>query len=151
MKKEILIVEDCTLTKTWLTEQFYSTDYEVNSVDLGEDCISYIQELKPSLILLDISMPGISGLGLLDYIRSIHDMTELPVTIITSSDDKEILTDVLSAGANDYFIKPIDPVILMAKINLQIQFNSIQFNSIQFNSIQFNSIQFNSINITPTI
>jgi PleD family two-component response regulator len=66
----------------------------------------------PGLILVDYMMPGQDGLSLLKDIRSTPDLQYVPVIMVTSSTQANIVARAIKYGVNDYLVKPVDPVIL---------------------------------------
>ena len=90
-------------------------DYLITTVTQGESCLSYLREFIPDLILLNITIPGLSGMGLLKYIRGKFNAYELPVIMVTSNDDNKNTCEAFRLGANDYVIKPINMKICHSK------------------------------------
>ncbi len=91
--------------------QIYQLPNELISLKSGHECIdflkSYNQDNIPAIILMDINMPGITGIETVKRIREIDDFVETPiVTMLTSSTDNEDVRSSLDAGANHYIAKP---------------------------------------------
>ena len=63
---------------------------------------------RPALILLDLNMPGLDGRGLLTRIKSDYDLREIPVVVLTTSDDERDVNACYELGANSYIRKPVD-------------------------------------------
>ncbi len=61
-------------------------EYTLIQLVNGEECIQYVRDSKPDLIILDVIMPGISGNGVLEFIRSKYTSNELPVIMATAKD-----------------------------------------------------------------
>ena len=80
------------------------------------DAITRIKQIRPDLILLDIMMPGISGLDLLKELRSEESTRHLPVIILTAHAEEEIKHEALELGANDFLNKPIDPLEMLPRV-----------------------------------
>ncbi len=92
--------------------------YEVKTVSNGQDALDAINEEPFSLILLDENMPGISGLETLTRINQTHP--EIPVIMITKSEEENIMNQAIGNQIADYLIKPVNPsqILLSIKKNL---------------------------------
>jgi putative two-component system response regulator len=71
---------------------------------------------QPDVLLLDIMMPEVSGLELLEYIKADETLAQLPVLILTAVDDRETKLRALSLGATDFLTKPVDPTELVPRV-----------------------------------
>lgn len=81
--------------------------YEVTTFTNGFDAVEYIKENKPDVILLDESMPGMSGLETLAAIKAIHQ--QLPAILITKNETENLMEEAIGSQIADYLIKPINP------------------------------------------
>lgn len=100
----------CRLLNLQGFENFVSTNN-------AEQAIALIQAEQPDLILLDLMMPGISGLDILRQLRQDTATQHTPVVILTASTDHDTRIEVLQAGANDFLNKPIDPSELAPRLS----------------------------------
>ena len=102
----IIIVDDeiavCDLLEDFLTLK----GYEVFTASDGYTAINKVKEVCPHLVLLDIVMPGISGIQLLKEIKKLNPKTE--VIMITAVPDQGIITESIDLGAYDCIRKPMD-------------------------------------------
>jgi DNA-binding response OmpR family regulator len=103
--ERILVVDDegavCDLLKDFLTLK----GYEVYTASDGYTAINKAKEVSPHLVLLDIVMPGISGIKVLKEIKKLNPKTG--VIIITAVPDQGIITEGIDFGAYDYIRKPM--------------------------------------------
>jgi len=103
---KILVVDDevavCDLLKDFLTLK----DYEVFTASDGYIAINKVNKVCPHLVLLDIVMPGISGVEVLKEIKKLNPKTG--VIMITAVPDQGIITESIDLGAYDYIRKPMD-------------------------------------------
>jgi CheY-like chemotaxis protein len=92
--------------------------YDVVTTNNGDEAIDIIKQQHIDLVLLDENMPGISGIVTLGKIKSIHP--ELPVVMITKSEEESIMEDAIGSKISDYLIKPVNPnqILLSIKKNL---------------------------------
>src|SRR4029453_2085558 len=87
------------------------------SANDGAAALAAIGEDPPDVILLDIEMPGMDGIEVLERIKSDEKLRHLPVVMISGSDDAHSRVRCLEAGADDFLPKPFDAAILRARIN----------------------------------
>ncbi len=88
------------------------------SADCAEKAMAQIRNNKFNLVLLDIALPDMSGMTILEYIKKFSPDT--PVIMITGYDNEEVATYCLANGAQDYISKPFDPDYLQTSINANI-------------------------------
>ncbi|MBV8819585.1 MAG: response regulator [Acidobacteriaceae bacterium] len=81
----------------------------------GEEALAYLKELKqkdssylPAHVLLDLNLPGVSGLEVLNRLKTDRYLSQIPVTVLTSSSHPRDIESCYRAGANSYLIKPIE-------------------------------------------
>lgn len=93
--------------------------YSVQSAQSGADAIDLIRDNGFDIVFLDENMPGLSGLETLSQIKKIDK--ELPVVMITKSEEEHIMEDAIGSQISDYLIKPVNPnqIILSIKKNLE--------------------------------
>ncbi len=106
MKGRILIIDDYPGVRETLGEFLSALGYEVLLAGDGPEGLRLLAEEHPSLLFLDIVMPGMSGLEVIRRIREIH--STVPVVMITGHDAPEIAREVLLAGATDFIRKPLN-------------------------------------------
>ncbi|TWT89890.1 Cyclic di-GMP phosphodiesterase response regulator RpfG [Pseudobythopirellula maris] len=82
----------------------------------AENAEKMVEHEKPDLLLLDLMMPGVSGLEILDRLGRADKLRETPVIILTAVSDRETRKQALEAGAADFLNKPIDPTELAPRI-----------------------------------
>jgi DNA-binding response OmpR family regulator len=106
-EKLVLIAEDdeslgkAVLTK--LTEE----GYRVDMVKDGMDCLQYLEKEneKPDLLILDILMPVLGGMGVLKKIREDDRFKDIDILVLTNFNDVESVSDVMAFGVTDYLVK----------------------------------------------
>ncbi len=108
MKLKVLVIDDHTLFREGLEGLLARRQIEViASAGDGEEGIRLARELRPDIILLDMRMPGISGLQVLSKLREIK--VAAPIAILTTSSDKNDLVEALRTGARGYLLKDMEP------------------------------------------
>lgn len=108
MEKTVLIVDDSN-TNTFLLQSILETEGIQSSVAVnGQEAFNYLENQKPSLILLDIMMPDKDGFMVLEELKSKPNMKNIPVVFITAKNDTNIRKIAIEAGAKELIQKPID-------------------------------------------
>jgi DNA-binding response OmpR family regulator len=108
----ILVIEDDETVRALLDRAFSRSGARVLVAEDGASGMRAIYADKPDAVLLDIEMPGIDGFGALERIR---DLTDVPVMMLTSSDDKAVKLRAFEGGADDYVTKPFDMEEVVAR------------------------------------
>ena len=116
----LLVVDDNDLNREMLTRRLQRKGYNVLSAIDGHQALEMLQTNRFDLILLDILMPGISGIEMLRRVRQVHSPTELPIIMATALDDSAQIVEALHLGANDYVTKPLDMPVVLARVQTQL-------------------------------
>ncbi len=120
----VLVVEDDPMSREFIVRLLSDEGIEVDAVPDGPACLARLEDhrrRRPDLILLDVSMPGMSGLEVLDWIRRRHDAADLPVVMVSALVEIGDVVAALDRGADDYLTKPVHPVLLMARVTAALQ------------------------------
>jgi len=104
--KKILCVDDEPINLMIIEVNLMAEGYEVYKAADGTEAIQMFKEIKPQMVLLDIMMPGISGIDTLKELKRIDP--SIPVIMVSGVTDEETAKSALECGANDYVTKPID-------------------------------------------
>lgn len=115
----ILVVEDETSLNRLISQMLTKEYYSVDSVYRGDDAEDYLRGAEYDAIVLDIMLPGKSGLDVLRGMRSRKDTT--PVLLLTAKDSISDRVAGLDAGADDYLVKPFASDELLARIRVMIR------------------------------
>lgn len=117
----ILVVEDDTDISTLISFHLRSNGFESDSAYTGREAIEMIDKGGYALILLDILLPEISGLEVLEYIRKKAADSRIPVIVTSAMSEESDIIKALELGADDYVTKPFSPKILLARIRSAIR------------------------------
>lgn len=112
-KERILIVEDERRIAEILTDYLRQSDYDVEHKDRGDKIVELVKKDPPSLILLDIMLPGGDGL---EICREIRKFSEVPIIIVSARIDELDRLLGLELGADDYICKPFSPREVVARV-----------------------------------
>lgn len=121
----ILIVDDQQLNIDLIRRILHATPYSLSTTLSGHEALSWLEREPFDLVLLDIMMPGISGLDVLQQIRQSHAPSDLPVILVSALKDPSDIQQGLELGANDYITKPVNPSILRARIKTQLMLKQL--------------------------
>ncbi|OGV71174.1 MAG: hypothetical protein A2283_23740 [Lentisphaerae bacterium RIFOXYA12_FULL_48_11] len=111
-RQRILIVEDEPLIRKVVAMYVRGLGYEPVETDSGLSALAIAGSGQIDIILLDLGIPDIDGFEVLSRIKSDRNLRHIPVIITTVRDDKESIIRCLNLQADDYIIKPVDPVML---------------------------------------
>ncbi|MBP7059985.1 MAG: response regulator transcription factor [Lachnospiraceae bacterium] len=142
MGQKILLAEDTADMNKVVTAVLEHDGYEVDSFLDGKSALKALMSNRYDAALLDIMMPGMTGIEVLKEIRSTND--ETPVILLTAKSEIEDKVDGLDAGANDYLTKPFSMKELLARIRSLLRTQNVANNKI----IVFSDIKVDSENLT---
>jgi CheY-like chemotaxis protein len=108
--KQVLLVEDDPLSRAVVEDMFKYNDVpgELVCVESGEEALAAIPKIDPAIILMDIRLPGISGVEAAKAIKSNPSTKHIRVWAITALGMRADIEAALAAGCDGYFVKPID-------------------------------------------
>lgn len=110
----VLLIEDDRAVREGVALALRRQGHEVAAVGTGEDGLERLRSFRPDVVVLDLMLPGISGLDVCRGIRTL-DQT-LPIIMATARGDDEDIVVGLEAGADDYVVKPVQARVLEARI-----------------------------------
>ncbi len=112
-KIELLLVEDDVSLAEWVSEYLVEQGFLVDHVERGDLVLTQVKKKTYELILLDVMLPGLSGV---EVCRQIRQDSQVPIIMLTARADEFDEVIGLEMGANDYVIKPVRPRALLARI-----------------------------------
>lgn len=150
----ILIVDDEPQIRRVMRTTLASQGYVVLESPNGDDALEKMRGNRPDLVLLDVNMPGRSGL---DTCREIRDSSDVPIIMLTVRNSERDKVQALDAGADDYVVKPFGVEELMARIRAALRRASPSESLAPFHSgdleIDFDrravSLKENPVRLTP--
>ncbi|MEM9449920.1 MAG: response regulator [Cyanobacteria bacterium P01_E01_bin.6] len=125
---EILLVDDIPANLGVLTEILSAAGYRIATATSGKRALKLLNSYVPSLILLDICMPGIDGFETYRQIKNIPENCSTPIIFISALSDTDYITHGLSLGAVDYIGKPFHKAELLARVKNHLQLHLLTQN-----------------------
>jgi CheY-like chemotaxis protein len=104
----IMVVEDFEDNRFMMRRLLEMTGYNVIEAVNGEEAVEMAFRERPSLILMDLSLPLLDGLAATRRIRELPELNHVPIVAVSAHDTADFHADALAAGCNDYVTKPID-------------------------------------------
>jgi DNA-binding response OmpR family regulator len=115
MKKfHIAVVEDDLAFASEMEEFLGAAGYTVSSYDSSQKFLAALRQSECDLLIVDWSIPDLSGIEVLEYIRKFHP--DMPAIMLTARAENIDIVRGLEAGADDYVAKPVDPAVLAQRI-----------------------------------
>ena len=141
MNKTILIIEDEIRIRFLLKDYLLSEGFSVIEACDGEEGLMAFKNNNVDLILLDIMMPKIDGLTVLENIRTVSD---IPIILLTAKSQEEDKLYGYDIGADDYITKPFSPKILVAKVKALLK-RTADLNEDQSSTKNYNGLTINKL------
>ncbi len=118
MKGRVLVVDDDAALAEMLGIVLRSEGFDSSHVADGEHALAAFRETKPDIVLLDLMLPGMSGL---DVCRAIRAESGIPIVMLTAKSDTIDIVLGLESGADDYVVKPFKPKELIARVRARLR------------------------------
>lgn len=125
MSARILIVDDLVPNIRLLEVKLTAEYYDVLTATNGADALEIAREEKLDLILLDAMMPGMDGFEVCRQLKADPNLAHIPVIMLTALEESRNRVRGLEAGADDFITKPINDLILMARVRAQLRLKMI--------------------------
>ena len=115
-KDSILVVDDDKMN-LMMVQKMLGIRYDVFCASSGYDAILYLRNHVPDMILLDLHMPEMNGLEVLEKIRDMRGLADVPVIFLTADNERETEVEILKAGAMDFIQKPFIAEVVIRRIS----------------------------------
>src|SRR3954466_14600465 len=104
-KSKVLVVDDTEGIRLGLSMLLKAHGYEAMTAAGGAEALDFLERVHPDLILLDLSMPGVDGIAVLEQLREWPDMADVPVLVYSAVGDESIKRQARKLGAAEYLEK----------------------------------------------
>ena len=112
---KVLVVDDAEFLRVRITKMLAGEGYEVNEAENGARALEMYQQIKPDVVLMDITMPEMDGLTALKHIRA--NDPKAKVIMLTALGQESVVLEAVKSGARDFIVKPFDRDRVMSAIN----------------------------------
>lgn len=117
----ILVVDDSPENREMLSRRLLQLGHEVGFAEDGVACLEQVRNRPFDLILLDLWMPRLDGMGVLEQLKADPALQTIPVIVLSADDDPQTVLRCIALGADDHLRKPCDPVFLRTRINASLE------------------------------
>lgn len=124
-RPRVLIADDNSDMRQYLA-RLLTERYDIKSFADGKAALQGAQEFRPDLVLSDVMMPKLGGLGLLQQLRADPELKEIPILLLSARAGEENRLEGLGAGADDYLVKPFSARELVARVEAHIKVHRIR-------------------------
>ena len=118
---QILVIDDSQTTLMLMEWALQDNGYKPLVALSVKEALSLLNSNKPNIILLDLSMPEVSGFDFLKYVKSNKDLENIPILAVSAFDNPETIAEVKGLGAVDFIPKPVNLKLLMEKIKVVLK------------------------------
>jgi len=123
-KAHVLIIEDDASVCELLFSSLTKSGYRVSVAHRGEAALDQVEEDPPHLVILDLNLPGMSGLDVCRIMRQDPWMSKIPVLMLTGKSEEDDIVAGLEVGADDYVTKPFSPKLVDARVKALLRRSS---------------------------
>jgi sigma-B regulation protein RsbU (phosphoserine phosphatase) len=123
---KLLVVDDNEMNRDMLSRRLSRRKHTVVTAENGQQALDLIEKESFDVVLLDIMMPGISGIEVLKILRESYSPNDLPIIMATAKSENEDIVEALKLGANDYVTKPLNFPVVLARVSTQLSLKKSQ-------------------------
>ncbi|MEO5373539.1 MAG: response regulator [Alphaproteobacteria bacterium] len=116
MAKRILSVDDSTSMRQVVSSTLQAAGYEAMTAVDGEDALAKLEESPVDLVITDLNMPKLDGIGLIKRLRTMPAHKFVPIVILTTASEEKMKQEGRAAGATGWIVKPFKPEQLLAVV-----------------------------------
>ncbi len=128
--QKVLVVEDEADISELIRYNLELAKFEVKAVLSGEEVFNAVNEFEPDLVLLDLMLPGLSGLEVCQRLKQSGDSKDIPIIMVTAKGEETDIIKGLELGADDYVTKPFSPQVLTARVSAVLRRSRSESNDV---------------------
>ena len=113
--EKILVVDDEKIN-IMIVKKILGDEYEMHSAGSGEEALELAADIRPTIILLDIHMPGMSGYDTISRLKATRELADIPVIFLTADDDSNAEVKGFELGADDFIKKPFVSAVVKKRV-----------------------------------
>jgi len=118
---QLLVVDDNRVNRLLLTHALEQNGHLVATAENGKVAMEMLRAKPFDVLLLDIDMPEMNGFEVLEALLKDDELRDLPVIMTSASDELDRVVKCIEMGAEDYLVKPLNPVLLRARVNASLE------------------------------
>jgi adenylate cyclase len=118
---QLLVVDDNKVNRLLLARGLESQGHVISTAENGRIAMEMLRAKSYDLVLLDIDMPEMNGFEVLEALLKDEDLRHLPVIMTSASDELDRVVKCIEMGAEDYLVKPLNPVLLRARVGASLE------------------------------
>ena len=117
----ILVVDDNRVNRLLLGRGLEEQGHSVQFAEHGREALDLLRGSQFDLMLLDVLMPELDGYGVLEELQHDPSLRDIPVIVTSALDELDSVVRCVEMGAEDYLTKPVNPVLLNARVNASLE------------------------------
>lgn len=138
---QVLLIEDDPFIAKAIVQALQAEQYSVQYCASGTEGLLAFQTGNPDIVLLDLGLPGMDGIDVLQSIRASHVRSDVPILILSARDALESRLEGLDLGADDYLIKPFHMARLFARIRAVLRRKGVlKSESLRAGNVRLNTV-----------
>jgi len=142
-KARVLVVDDEADIREFLSYNLTKNGFKVEVAEDGIEGLQRAVSFLPHIIIIDIMMPGMSGIELCKEIRSRPELNGVLIAMLTARQEDQIQIESLNVGADDYITKPLKPSVFLSRIKALLRRSDMNISeSLKFNDLIIDPVSF---------
>lgn len=142
-KARVLVVDDEADIREFLSYNLSKNGFKVEVAEDGTEGLKRASSFSPHIIILDIMMPGMSGIELCKEIRSRPEFNGVLIAMLTARQEDQVQIEALNVGADDYITKPLKPSVFLSRIKALLRRTDMNISdSLKFNDLVIDPVSF---------
>ncbi len=137
----VLVADDNADMRAYLARLLGGTGYRVETVEDGLEALRAVRADAPDLVISDVMMPGLDGLGFVTALRSDPRTASIPVVLLSARAGEEASIQGLQAGADDYLVKPFAAAELLARVRANVELARLRNHQARWRTALVDSLQ----------
>src|SRR5438552_5580146 len=118
---DLLVVDDNRVNRLLLGRALEQLGHTVTFAENGREALEALRQRRVDLVLLDIEMPEMNGYQVLEALAADQRLRDIPVVMMSSVEEVDSVARCIEMGAEDYLFKPVNPVLLRARIGASLE------------------------------
>ncbi len=126
MHLKILSVDDSRAVRIIVKKAFKDFDCEIHEATNGQEGLEKAAQIKPDIILLDVTMPVMDGIEMLGNLKNDEALKNIPVVMLTAEAGREMVLKIAKLGIRDYVVKPFKEEVLVEKVGRIVELSKLE-------------------------